>query len=182
MTEADLIQAIESSKRTVLKSIQRHLMPEMASLAEDVAQDTYLRYYLTFQSKPPLGIQDLNRWLYVAARNECRRAVRKWNREGRAYSRFQTEFTSSGKEETEKELYEEPERDRKEWLQEQINLLPSPYKETMILRLSGEKVDSIAKKLNISEGTVKSRISRAKEWLSRFTNMNRKNQEGRNEG
>lgn len=177
MTESDLIRAIESSKRTVLKSIQRHLMPEMASIAEDVAQDTYLRYYLAFQGKPPLGAQDLNRWLYVAARNECRRAVRKWNREGRAFSRFKNELLVLRKDESDKDPFEDTNSEQKEWLKEQINLLPSPYRETMILRLAGDKVEAIAKKLNISEGTVKSRISRAKEWLSRFTNTNRRNLE-----
>ncbi len=175
MTEADLILAIESSKRTVLRSIQKYLAPGMASSAEDVAQDTYLRYYLAFQNKPPLNVPDLNRWLYVAARNECRRAIRKFNREGKAYSRFKTELLVFGKEEISVEDLE-PDPNREEWLKNQINLLPSPYKETMILRLAGEKVESIAKKLEISEGTVKSRISRAKEWLSRFTNANRKDQ------
>lgn len=71
----------------------------------------------------------------------------------------------------------EPDPDQRKWMESQINLLPSPYKETMILRLDGEKMESIAKKLDISEGTVKSRISRAKEWLSRFANSNRKGRE-----
>ncbi|EIE02360.1 RNA polymerase sigma factor [Leptospira licerasiae] len=176
MTEPELIRIIESSKETVLKSIRRHILPGMASLVEDLVQDTYLRYYLKFKNKPSLNLQDANRWLYVAARNECRRAIRKWNREGRAYSKLQTEIKVSEKKEPDMAAIE-PDPDQRKWMESQINLLPSPYKETMILRLDGEKMESIAKKLDISEGTVKSRISRAKEWLSRFANSNRKGRE-----
>ncbi|TGL64881.1 RNA polymerase sigma factor [Leptospira sarikeiensis] len=174
MTESDLIRIIESSKETVLKSIRRHLLPGMGSIMEDLAQDTYLRYYLKFKNKPPLDPQEANRWLYVAARNECRRAIRKWNREGKAYFKLQAEVQVSDKKENLDLAAMEPAPDGRKWIESQINLLPSPYKETMILRLNGEKMESIAKKLDISEGTVKSRISRAKEWLSRSANSNRK--------
>ncbi|PJZ75438.1 RNA polymerase sigma factor [Leptospira neocaledonica] len=177
MTEPELTRIIESSKDTVLKSIHRHILPGMASLVEDLVQDTYLRYYLKFKNKPSLETQDANRWLYVAARNECRRAIRKWNREGIAYSKLQAEIKISEKKETQDIAATEADPDQRKWMESQINLLPSPYKETMILRLGGEKMESIAKKLDISEGTVKSRISRAKEWLSRFANTNRKGRE-----
>ncbi|TGK01651.1 RNA polymerase sigma factor [Leptospira semungkisensis] len=179
MTESELAFAIESSKQTVLRSIQRHIASDMASLVEDLAQDTYLRYYLTFRNRPLLEIGELNRWLYVAARNECRRAIRKWNREGKAYSRLKAEIIVLGRKDDWELPNENLDEDKRKWLELHINLLPSPYKETMMLRLAGEKLESIAQKLEISEGTVKSRISRGKEWLSRFTNSNRKDQGGK---
>ena len=75
MTEAELTGAIERSKVTALKSIRRHLPHDLDGLLDDIVQETYLRYYMTFRDSRPLSDDYLHRWIYVAARNESLQAA-----------------------------------------------------------------------------------------------------------
>lgn len=177
MTQVELAQAIEASKQTVLRAIGRHLPGELHANVEDVAQETYLRYFLAFKQTPGLSGDDLQRWLYVAARNECRRAARKGRREGFALFRFDWLFRSqdAGVEEdfkTESRAIESEQKNAR--IRSHILEMPEPFREATQLRLNGMKMADIARSLGVSAGTVKSRLARGREWLARYANANGK--------
>lgn len=160
MTEAELADAVEAGKRTVLNAIGRHLPAGLTGQIEDIAQETYLRYFLAFQAKPALTGDDLQRWLYVAARNEALKAARKVRRESLALWRR----NESPGPEADKDVDESGNR---EVLSLHIAGMPEPFREATRLRVTGLKIAEIAARLGVSSGTVKSRLSRGKEWLVR---------------
>ncbi len=167
MTEAELTRAIDVSRHTALKSIRKHLPAELDGLLDDIVQETFLRYFLAFRESRPLSDDYLHRWIYVAARNECRRAARKSRREGFAYARLRppvegiapaANTEAAGNDFTEKDA---------EDVRRQIEQMPDPFRETFLLRLSGLKLTTIAERLSVTVGTVKSRLSRGKRFLGR---------------
>lgn len=179
MTESELARVIEASKATVLRAIGRNLPGELHANVEDVAQETYLRYYLAFRGKQGLRGDDLQRWLYVAARNECRRAARKGRREGFALFRFDWLTRTSEVPDIDpasiavangvNALSSESKADR---IRSDVEQMPEPFRAATKLRLTGMKMADIARALGVSGGTVKSRLARGREWLARFSNTN----------
>lgn len=174
MTEAELAQVIEASKQTVLRAIGRNLPGDLHANVEDVAQETYLRYFLAFKGKSSLKGDDLHRWLYVAARNECRRAARKGRREGFALFRFDwlTRRKDSAEDASVTMSRMSDSEEKETRMRSQIQKMPEPFREAMNLRLKGMKMVDIARSLDVSAGTVKSRLARGREWLARFSNTN----------
>ena len=166
MTEAELTGAIERSKVTALKSIRRHLPHDLDGLLDDIVQETYLRYYMTFRDSRPLSDDYLHRWIYVAARNECKKAVRKSRREGFAYAKLKPGAEAAANEE-DTSVNEDMVPQDAENVRLQIEAMPDPFRETFLLRLGGSKMVTIAERLNVTVGTVKSRLARGKRFLSR---------------
>lgn len=144
----------------MLGAIRRHLPAELHASVEDVAQETYLRYFLAFRSKPPLAGDDLHRWLYTAARNEASRAGRKQRRAGFSLLRF----WQAGSREVFAQEDPEETADPQKLAQE----LPDKYRVPTLLRLSGLSLAEIAKRLNVAQGTVKSRLSRGRDLMRRM--------------
>ncbi|TGN06546.1 RNA polymerase sigma factor [Leptospira ilyithenensis] len=176
MTENELVHSIEESKTTVLRAIQKNLPEDLFSFVEDVTQETYLRYYLAFKEKPPLAGESLHKWLYVVARNECRRAWRDNKKTGSLPFQISDDLTGI------ESLYSFPtveidHENRDKWVRAQINELPEPFRQTTLYRLAGHKVNKIAQQLGVSAGTVKSRLARGREMLARLMNKNQKEQE-----
>jgi RNA polymerase sigma factor (sigma-70 family) len=165
MTEAELAHSIEVSKQTVLRAIGRYLPAGAGAQVEDVAQETYLRYFLAFRNKQPLTGDDLQKWLFVAARNESYKTGRKTRREWFALFRRGEIFSAETA-----ELPEEGVED----LRLQIAGIPEPFREAVQLRSNGLKISEIAARLGVSPGTVKSRLSRGKEWLARVQGQKHK--------
>jgi RNA polymerase sigma-70 factor (ECF subfamily) len=159
MNRNELTHAVEEGKKTVFKAIRNHLPQEMGHHVEDVAQETFLRYYLAFQNKAALSGDDLHRWLYVAARNECLRFARSKRREGFAILRLFYSFNESVEDcyQLEDEIP----------LKKHIEKMPEPYRTVTSMRAAGSSVREISSQLGISSGTVKSRLSRGREFLAR---------------
>lgn len=166
MTESELALCIDAGKSTVLMSIRRNLPAHLSAHAEDIAQETYLRYFRRYEFLPPLAEEDLRRWLYVTARNECRRATLKANRDYLALIKHDWNFRTDPFSAEDKQDTQDLDATR-ERMGEYLEQLPANFKQVAILRLNGMKLNEIAKRLKISTGTVKSRLSRAKESLAR---------------
>lgn len=158
MTGLDLTAVIEQTKRTVLGAIRKHLPAELHGSVEDVAQETYLRYYLAYRWKEPLDGDSLHKWLYTAARNEARKAARTQRRAGFSLLRFWQTKTAEA----------EPEEETETQTDRLVAGLPEKYREPTVLRLSGLDQAQIARRLRIAPGTVKSRLSRARELMRRM--------------
>ncbi|MBI3396605.1 MAG: sigma-70 family RNA polymerase sigma factor [Spirochaetia bacterium] len=170
MTQAQLASTIEATKGVVLRAVQRHLNRDLAHLVEDIAQETYLRYYLKFQKGAQLPQEEQERWLYVVARNQCRNAARKARRESHAHLRLVQEQERD----MDPGFDLEPTPQTVTWDIGQARLhaaeLPEPYREVTLLRLSGLNMKAIALQLGLRSGTVKSRLYRGREMLSRVLN------------
>ena len=135
-------------------------------LAEDIGQETFFRAY---RSAPRYReISKFSTWLYTIAINLCRNELRK-----RKFRIFSLEGMAE-REEDEKTridvvddgLKPDAELERKElgrMIREAIASLPEKFRTPLVLRdIQGLAYDEIGRILNLPEGTVKSRINRAR--------------------
>ena len=145
-------------------------LTEDAEEARDLTQETFLRAFQSIERFR--GDADLKTWLYRIAINQARNRWRWWRRRRRDStvsldaqdgtsdqtlgSRLQDASSLSPEQET-------LARERETALRTALRSLGRPYREAVILRdVEGMSYEEIAATLEISVGTVKSRISRGR--------------------
>ena len=143
--------------------------------ARDLAQETFLR---AFQSIATFrGDSDLRTWIYRIAINQARNRWRWWRRRRRD-STFSLDSTNDEGRLSligtlKAESTPDPEQDtlaheRERVLRKALSGLRRVYRETVILRdIEGFAYEEIAVALDISVGTVKSRLARGRQELKR---------------
>ncbi|MBQ2650880.1 MAG: sigma-70 family RNA polymerase sigma factor [Clostridia bacterium] len=143
--------------------------------AMDVSQEVFIRVFRflnTFSLE-----SSFSTWIYRITVNACKDHIRKRN--ARAELPLELTDEESGDYTVEiadstydpVEIYERTELRHE--IQQAIDDLPPSYKEIVILRdLGGLSYDEIADTLKIEVGTVKSRLSRAREKLRNFLLQN----------
>ena len=144
-----------------------------AEEARDLTQETFLR---TFQNIERFrGDSDLKTWIYRIAVNQARNRWRWWRRRRRDV----TVSLDAGDRQTDESLgsrlrdrtSRDPEQDtlaheRENALMVALGLVSRSYRETVILRdIEGLSYEEIASTLEISIGTVKSRLARGRNEL-----------------
>lgn len=143
--------------------------------ARDLTQETFLR---AFQSIGHFrGDADLRTWIYRIAINQARNRWRWWRRRRRdatvSLDAPDGPFGQPLNATLRAEKAEDPEeqtlaRERERALRAALKALGSSYRETVVLRdIEGFSYEEIAVTLEISIGTVKSRLSRGREELRR---------------
>ncbi len=151
--------------------------------AEDAAQDTFLKAYQSLKNFKPDA--SLYTWLYRIAVNTCIDYKRK--------SAFESLFkhTNNGEDIIAEEQSTEPSpeklyesRQMTDALQKALKKLSQKLRTIIVMKeIEGLPYEDIARVLDISIGTVKSRISRAREELrdlmKGFTPIERTNHENR---
>ena len=151
-------------------------LTENGEEARDLTQETFLR---AFQSIGHFrGDSDLRTWIYRIAINQARNRWRWWRRRRREatvsidepeYGGGRLGLVATLKSTTAKD----PEQhtlanERERVLQKALSSLRRVYRETVILRdIEGFAYEEIAATLNISVGTVKSRLARGRQELRR---------------
>ena len=146
-----------------------------AEEARDLTQETFLR---AFQSISRFrGDADLKTWIYRIAINQARNRWRWWRRrrrdvtvslDGNSGNSEQPLSASLRNEDAPNPELETLAREREGQLREALLGLRSSYREAVILRdVEGFSYEEIATTLEISIGTVKSRISRGRLELRR---------------
>jgi RNA polymerase sigma-70 factor, ECF subfamily len=142
--------------------------------ARDLTQETFLR---AFQSIDRFrGDADLRTWLYRIAINQARNRWRWWRRrrrnetisidasQGQSEEPLSTLLRATGLDPEQETLA----REREAALRQALMSVSRNFREVLVLRdVEGMSYDEIALALDISIGTVKSRLSRARTELRR---------------
>ena len=143
--------------------------------ARDLTQETFLR---AFQSISHFrGEADLRTWMYRIAINQARNRWRWWKRRRRDSTFSIDSSNDNGKlsllESLRSEGIKDPEQDtlaheRERVLRKGLSDLRRVYREAVVLRdIEGLAYEEIAVALDISVGTVKSRLARGRQELRR---------------
>lgn len=150
-------------------------LTEDSEEARDLTQETFLR---AFQSIARFrGDAELKTWLYRIAINQARNRWRWWRRRRRDATVSLDAQTDGGQETLYARLRavgNDPEqealaRERENSLRSALRSLSRSYREAVILRdVEGLSYEEIASALEISVGTVKSRLSRGRLELRRI--------------
>jgi RNA polymerase sigma-70 factor (ECF subfamily) len=131
--------------------------------AQDAAQDAFLKSYRGLKDFRPDS--SVYTWLYRIAVNTCLDYKRKSRRDALKYKPLSEDIPST--EPFPAQLYES--RENTEAIQAALQRLPEKLRAVVVLReIEGFSYEEIAQVLHTSEGTVKSRISRAREQLRQF--------------
>jgi RNA polymerase sigma-70 factor (ECF subfamily) len=134
--------------------------------AEDLTQEIFLKVFRSLEKFNRDA--DFSTWLSSVARNYCIDRYRASKREREVLVEDMVAFdlapASSGNPYRALE-----DLDRKSFLRRGLDLLPDKLREAVVLRdLQGLSYHEMAEKLELPEGTVKSRINRGREELTRL--------------
>ena len=150
-------------------------LTEDAEEARDLTQETFLQAFRNIAHFR--GDADLRTWLYRIAVNQARNRWRWWRRRRRDVTTSLDARDRMGDSPLETRLChqscESPEqlalaREREQALLAALRSLAHPYREVVILRdIEGLSYEEVAATLEISVGTVKSRLSRGRLELRR---------------
>lgn len=148
-------------------------LTENTEEARDLTQETFLRAFQSIRSFR--GDSDLRTWIYRIAINQARNRWRWWRRRRRDSTVSIDSTDENGKlgliATLKAENVQSPEQDtlaheRERILRDALKGLRRVYRETVILRdIEGFAYEEIAVALDISVGTVKSRLARGRQEL-----------------
>lgn len=130
------------------------------SLAEDITQDVFVKVY---RHLPRFrGDSSIDTWLYRIVVNECKGYLRSW-----AFRHIlpRSWIKAGADHSTERTVLEQAERDQ---LVQQVLLLPPLYRQVIALHYYADlSIGEVAEILGTSEGTVRTRLHRARQQLKR---------------
>lgn len=137
--------------------------------ASDIVQETFLKVYRNIQTFR--GDAELKTWIYRIALNQSSNLLRWWRRRFRHRSVAIDAEYDGGISESLISSLETPEQatlntEKRRIIQEALNRVKFDFRVAVILRdIEGLSYEEISQALEISVGTVKSRISRGREEL-----------------
>jgi RNA polymerase sigma-70 factor (ECF subfamily) len=177
INESDLIKRFKQGDSSAFESIVRLYQDKIYNLcrymlqdprdAQDAAQEAFLKAYRGLKDFRPDS--SLYTWIYRIAVTTCLDYKRKSHREALRSEPLAENLPS--KEPFPDQLYVS--RESTEAIQQALQKLPAKLRAAVILREIEElSYEEIAKVLHTSVGTVKSRISRAREQLRHLLKKN----------
>ncbi|MCZ8343364.1 MAG: RNA polymerase sigma factor [Leptospira sp.] len=162
MNEFDFNLVVKENKLLVLKTVGETLIDRFEDSIEDVVQEVFFRVYKALQKNQFDGRSKISTWIYTIAKNEANRLNQKRLREEEKAKRY-----------LESSLFQSEvpditlESEKSEWIQSILKKVPDKYKYPLALYLKGHSMEEIANELEMKEGTVKSKLFRAKEWIKK---------------
>jgi len=136
--------------------------------ALDLSQEVFLRVFRTIHRFR--GQSSLRTWIYRIAVNQARNRHRFWRRRHRADQVSLDQHIAahgdflSGRESTPDRVFAQKELASR--LQSALDALPFDQRTAIVLReIDGLSYEEIAFSLGVAVGTVKSRLTRARQWL-----------------
>ena len=157
---------VEDQKKVVFNLSLRMLGNEED--AYDISQDAFLKAYTNLSSFR--GDCKFSSWLYKLTTNLCLDFIRKRNRHKVVPLVYEDDNGDSEYLEIPDETYSPESLTEQKQLRESVrkglNQLPPQQREILVLReIGGLRYDEIGRQLDLEEGTVKSRIFRARKKL-----------------
>ncbi|MDZ4726329.1 MAG: sigma-70 family RNA polymerase sigma factor [Leptospira sp.] len=151
---------ISETKLLVLKTIGETLIDRFDDATEDVAQEVYFRVYKAIKKGQFRGDSKLSTWIYQIAKNESNRMNQKRIKEETKAKKYLDAglFSEFAKDSTSDELDISV-------ITSLLSKVPSVYHKPLSLYLAGRTMDEISSELSMKQGTVKSRLFRAKVWI-----------------
>ena len=128
------------------------------AVVEDLGQEVFLD---AFRSLPDFNLKrgvPFAAWLFILARNRCASELRSRGR------RCFVDLDAAGELAADGHSAEQALLERERWmaLQNCLDQLPEPFRDTLLQSLAGMTMEEIAVDQAVSVGTVKSRLSRAR--------------------
>lgn len=149
---------VEKYHRHLLNFIFRLVGNEQ--IVEDLGQEVFLSVYKSIRSFQVGRGVPFSAWLFITARNRCISELRKRNRATVSIEDM-VHLQAPGRTPEESAAGEE----RLLAVHAALAQLPEPYRQTILQSLRGDLPEEIARSNGISRGTVKSRLSRARERM-----------------
>ncbi len=170
MDDIEIIKSVQSgnseSFSLLVQKYHHHLLNFIYRLlgneqmVEDIGQEVFFSIYRSIRTFNVQRGVPFSAWLFITARNRCISELRKKNRSTIPIDQA-TDLKAQGK--TPEQAASEEERLLA--LQAALEKLAEPYKSTIQQSIQGDTPEEIANCHGISTGTVKSRLSRAREKL-----------------
>lgn len=150
---------VDKYHRQLLNFIYRLTGDEQT--VEDIGQEVFLSVYKSIKAFNLRRGVPFSAWLFIVARNRCITELRKKRRAGISIEEGAESF--SAREKTPEQTASDDER--RLAIYAALQQLPEPYRHTILESLRGDSPEEIARNNRISRGTVKSRLSRARQSM-----------------
>ncbi len=168
MTDQEFASIVNDTKKVVLSAVEKHLSARFCHAIDDVVQETYIRAYRHLVKNRFRGDSLVSTWMYEIAKNESLRMNARLTREDEKSRKLSADLPATGA--AAEFCFADDEGEDVERLRTAIGSLPPKYREVLELVSNGHSERQIAERLDIKNGTVKSRLSRGRELLSRAMN------------
>jgi RNA polymerase sigma-70 factor, ECF subfamily len=150
---------VEKYHKRLLNFIYRLVGDE--KIVEDLGQEVFLSVYKSLDRFDVLRGTPFSAWLFMSARNRCISELRK--KRGRPHISIDDADDIAVQERSPVETMID--EDRLQAMHSALEQLPEPFKSAILQSLRGASLEKIATESGISVGTVKSRLSRAREKM-----------------
>jgi len=157
---------VKETKGIVFAALRRYLRADLIDLIDDISQDIYLKAYIELKNNKFREESKISTWLYVIAKNEALRANQKKSNRIIQYP-IETAFDIADENLNATDKLTEN-KDDLEIILKLLAKTPIKYRKPLELYLTGKKEKEISAQLSIPQGTVKSRLSRAREYLRKM--------------
>lgn len=137
-----------------------HRLVGNEQIVEDIGQEVFLSVYKSIRSFNVQRGVPFAAWLFITARNRCISELRR-KRPGTISLDEAGIFPAHDKNPEQAAS----EQERLAAIYTALDQIPEPYKKTILQSLDGDSPEEIARLHQISRGTVKSRLSRARQRM-----------------
>ncbi len=163
-------ELLSETKGLVLRAIGETLIERFEEHTEDVFQEVYFRAFKALKKKQFRGDSKVSTWLYTIAKNESNRMNAKCLKEEAKQKKYFEEKT------VQLALVSKPtnEISLTEAWKVYLDSVPEPFQESFRLFLQGKKISEIGNLLDVHQNTIKTRIFRAKLYLRKIFNSEKK--------
>jgi RNA polymerase sigma-70 factor, ECF subfamily len=177
MDDIEVIRSVQQgdseSFSLLVQKYQQHLLNFVHRLVgneqivEDIGQEVFLSVYRSIRTFNVQRGVPFSAWLFITARNRCISELRK---KSRLVVPIEAAPDLKARERTPEQAASEEERLLA--IHTALEQLPEPYRQTLLQSIRGNSPEEIARNNRISAGTVKSRLSRARERLRLLLHAN----------